>query len=195
MYLKVVDSMFNMLNKLNEVELKNKDFLTISGYYVFIFLLGSVAGFIYEELFYLLIDGVIKKCGFLYGFYLPVYGFGAVFMAFLLKRFKKNPLVVFFLAMIVTGVVEYITGVVLFSVYHKTWWDYSGLLLNIGGYVCLRSVLSFAVGGLLLIYVAEPLVVRLINYFKKNTLIYSMVFIIFIFLFDFILTLLFRNAL
>ena len=65
-------------------------------------------------------------------------GVGAVFMLWLLKRFKKRPWLVFLLAMIITGIVEYITGVLMFEIYHKTWWDYTGLFLNINGYVCLR---------------------------------------------------------
>ena len=136
------------MNKKREI-----DKTTIICTYIIIFLIGAIVGFIYEELYCLIIDKELVKRGFLYGPYLPVYGFGAIIMTYLLKRFKKNPLVVFLLAMLITGIVEYITGYLMFTIYHRSWWDYTGLLLNINGYVCLRSVLTFGIGGLLLIYI------------------------------------------
>ena len=115
--------MFEKLEKLNLVrydfDVKDKIFL-----YIFIFLIGSIVGFVYEEFFYFIFENTLEKRGFLYGPYLPVYGFGAVLMVVFLKRFKKNPLVVFLLAMIVTGVLEYFTGYILWELYHKMWWTY-----------------------------------------------------------------------
>lgn len=171
------------------------DLRTKNCVYVLIFLIGAVVGFIYEEIFYFVFDHELVKRGFLYGPYLPVYGFGAVAMVFLLKRFKKDPLVVFLLAMLVTGVLEYFTGFLLWEVYDKIWWDYSGLFLNIGGYVCLRSVLTFAVGGLLLIYIIEPLVYKLVSIAKGKMLFMWSQVICFMFVIDFIFTMIFRNTL
>ncbi len=36
--------------------------------------------------------------------------------------------------------------------------DYTTAFMNIGGFVCLRSVLSFGVGALILIYIVDPAV-------------------------------------
>ena len=47
-------------------------------YLVLIFLFGSLVGFIYEELFYLIVDKKIVYQGFLYGPYLPIYGWGCL---------------------------------------------------------------------------------------------------------------------
>lgn len=180
---------FNKINTINyNFDTKKKICLL-----VLIFLAGSLAGFIYEEIFYLITDHELVKRGFLYGPYLPVYGFGAVLMALLLKRFKKNPLIVFILAMLVTGILEYLTGYLLWEIYHKMWWDYTGLFLNIDGYVCLRSVISFGVGGLLLIYIIEPLISKLISKIT-NYKIYIVSYITcVVFVFDLILTLIFRQ--
>ena len=95
--------------------------------------------------------------------------------------------------MLVTGVLEYIAGVLLYEIYHKTWWSYEGLFLNIDGYVCLRSVFSFAIGGLLLIYLLEPLICKLVSKMKKKNVIIISLFMMGIILIDFGLTLLFRN--
>ena len=186
--------MIKTLNKLNSDDYKF-DKKTKIGIYIFIFLIGAIIGFIYEEIFCLLFDHELVKRGFLYGPYLPVYGFGAVLMIMLLKRFKKNPLIVFLLAMLLTGILEYFTGYLLFQIYHKTWWDYTGLFLNIDGYVCLRSVLTFGIGGLLLIYIVDPLVCKLAAKAKNYQFAILSFAIVCVFFVDFIFTMIFRNSL
>lgn len=186
-----------MLEKLESLNQKKYDFDLKTKFCIslIIFLIGSVIGYIYEVIYCLLIDNELVNRGFLYGPYLPVYGFGAVFMVWLLKRFKKNPLVVFLLAMLVTGIVEYITGYLMFHIYHRTWLDYTGLFLNINGYVCLRSVLTFAIGGLILIYIIEPLVCKYIQNTNSNKYLFVSSFGIFIIVLDFVITLIYRNTL
>ncbi len=188
--MKVVDDMewFNNLNKKKYKFDKKKIFLL----FVLIFLIGSIAGFIYEEIFYFIDKKEIVKRGFLYGPYLPVYGFGAIAMLFL-KKFKKNPLVVFLFSMLVAGIVEYITGYLLWEVYNSRWWDYTGLFLNINGYVCLRSVLTFGIGGLLLIYIIEPLISMFVNKVRNSHVNIWPILIILMFLIDLTFTLIFRN--
>lgn len=163
--------------------------------YVLIFFLGSIIGFIYEELFYLLVDKKLVYQGFLYGPYVPVYGIGAVIMLPTLKKYKKNPLIVFFGAMFLTGILEYFIGWLMKTLYHRTWWDYTGLLLNINGYVCLRSVLTFAIGGIILIYLLEPLVNKFVEKRSEKFIKYIPIIIISVFTIDLILTLLFRYTL
>lgn len=114
------------LKKLNE---KNYNFKGIDKVklYLFIFIAGAFAGYIYEVIFELIESGTFVNKGFYYGPYLPVYGFGAVFISLLLNKFKKYPVVVFFLAILITGILEYFTGYIMFEIYHRTWWDYTGL--------------------------------------------------------------------
>jgi len=149
------------------------DFITEIKFYILIFLTGGLAGYIYEVIFYLLTEGILINRGFLYGPFLPVYGWGALLMTILLR-----PIAVFFLAAIITGVLEYLTGHIMFLIWNKRWWDYTGLFLNINGYVCLRSVISFAIGGLLLIYMVVPLLRKLIK--KTPPWIINTIIIIFL---------------
>ena len=160
--------------------------------YFLIFLICSVIGWIYEEIYFLLSDHTLTNRGFLYGPYLPIYGAGAVLITILLKRFKKNALVFFLLTMLVTGILEYAVGFVLLEVWDKRLWDYTGMFLNLGGFICLRSLVSFAVGGLLLIYFAEPLINNITNKFSKLVDTLTLIFIPLIFVIDFIFSLLFR---
>ena len=121
-----------------------------------IFFVASIIWLIYDMIFYKVTENILENRGFLYGPYVPVYGFGAILIVLLLKRFKKNPLILFVGMALVTGILELIVGEFMVAVWHKRWWDYTGLFLNIDGQVCLRSVLSFAIGGLGLIYLIEP---------------------------------------
>ena len=186
-----------MLDKLKKLNDFNFEFVGKNKFYylVIVFFIASIVGWIYEVLFYLLFDGVLVNRGFLYGFYVPVYGMGALLIVILLKRFKKNLVIFFVLTMIVTGVLEYAIGALMFGLYHKTWWSYDGLFLNINGYVCLRSVVSFAVGGLLLIYVVEPLIAAFCYYIGKAKLAILAYSIIGIFIIDLVCTLMFRHPL
>lgn len=157
-----------------------------------IFFIGCIAGWIYEEIFYYVAEGIIVNRGFLYGPYLPVYGLGALLIYLLLNRFKKQPLLVFLLSFVITGVVEYLTGLWMWEVYHKRWWDYTGLFLNIDGYVCFRSLFTFAIAALALIYVFVPLIDKLINKMGKKASFALSLTIGIIMIIDLILTLLFR---
>lgn len=192
-YNKGSDNMIDKFVKMNAKEYKF-DIKTKICILVFIFFIGTISGWIYEQIFYYFTEDTLAKRGFLYGPYLPVYGFGAVFICLLLKRFKKNPLVIFLLTMIVTGVLEYVTGVILWEIYGKMWWTYEGLFMSIGNYVCLRSVITFAIGGLLLIYLIEPLLLKYVYGLDRKNVYSFTAIIVLVFVIDFVFTLLYRNT-
>ena len=150
---------------------------------IFFSFVGCFLGWIYEECFSIIIEHQLVNRGFLYGPYVPVYGFGAILIVLLLKRFKKNPLILFVGMALVTGILELIVGEFMVAVWHKRWWDYTGLFLNIDGQVCLRSVLSFAIGGLGLIYLIEPYINKFnekINNKNKKTVCIAIIAIMII---------------
>ena len=68
---------------------------------------------------------------------------------------------------LVSGVVEYLTGWFLYTFFGGLrLWDYNTEIWNwgnINGYICLRSILLFAFSGIFLIYVALPMVERLMD--------------------------------
>lgn len=160
-------------------------------YWSLVFLFGAIIGWIYEEGFSILIEKTLENRGFMYGPYLPVYGFGSVFLICFLKKYKKYPILIFLLSILITGTLEYITGYLMQTIFNRTWWDYTGLFMNLDGYVCLRSVLNFAVLTLLLIYFVEPFINYLIKKQEKTVTIISTSSYIVIII-DLIITLLFR---
>lgn len=114
-----------------------------------IFLTGALVGWVYEEIFYWITEGLLRNRGVLYGPWLPVYGIGALVL-YALKPFRKKPVLLFLLGVGVTGAVEGFVGLLSIHCFGLRLWDYRGEFGNIGGIVCVRSVMTFAAGGLLL---------------------------------------------
>ena len=56
-----------------------------------IFVFGGFFGFLYEELFYLIDLGYLVKRGTTFGPWIPIYGFGALFIVLITTRFNQIP--------------------------------------------------------------------------------------------------------
>ncbi len=161
-------------------------------YLFLIFMVVCFVGWIYEEIFYLFTEGMLRNRGLLYGPWLPIYGIGALGI-YALKPLKRNPILLFTLCIAVSGVVEYIIGFAGIHLFGLRLWDYRGLFLNISGIICFRSVISFGVMGLAFHYVLEPMGERL--YAKTpaviiKTFCFMLVVLLFI---DCIMSFLFRT--
>ena len=64
--------------------------------YLSIFFLGSLVGYIYEVIFYFLMENRLDNAGLLFGPWLPIYGIGALLITFMSKYLKNKPLICFF---------------------------------------------------------------------------------------------------
>ena len=87
-------------------------------------------------------------------------------------RFRKKPFLVFLISFITCGLLEYFSGL---GIYIFTggdrYWNYNTEILNFGnidGFVCLRSVMFFAVASLFLIYVVLPLLLFLAKHINRK---------------------------
>ena len=161
-------------------------------YLILIFISGAFAGYIYEVIFYYFTEGSLANRGILFGPWLPIYGVGCVLLYYL-KPFKKNPLLLFFLCMLVTGVVEYIIGLISIYIFDMRLWDYRGLFMNIQGIVCLRSVVSFGIGGLLFHYLLEPWLEKKFKRVHFSTEKKLATIFVLLFMLDVIMSYFFRN--
>ena len=135
---------------------------------ILVMVTSGICGFIYELLFYRIDLGYFVKRGSSYGPWIPIYAFGGLAYAILVYRFKDKPPLVFLLCVIVSGLLEYATGWFLYNICNTRLWDYNTEIWNfgnVGGYVCLRSVLVFGLAGLMLIYVVIPMLVRIMKRF------------------------------
>ena len=177
----------------SENSLQNKtqtaDFLC---YLFIIFLAGCLVGWFYEEIFYWITEGMLRNRGVLYGPWLPIYGIGALGI-YALKPVKTHPVRLFLLSSAVAGIVEYIIGFGGLHLFGLRLWDYRGLLLNIDGIICLRSVVSFAVMGLLCLYLMEPVLERMAARIRPKTAHTVCLALLLVFAADCILSALFRT--
>ena len=161
-------------------------------YLFLIFLTGSLAGWIYEEIFYWFTEGMLRNRGILYGPWLPIYGIGSVGI-YALKPVKNNPVLLFSLCAIVAAVVEYIIGFIGISFFDMRLWDYRGLFLNLHGIICFRSIMSFAVMGVVFHYLLEPTSEKIVNNAGRNIIWNVCLLLLVLFIIDCILSALFRT--
>lgn len=131
---------------------------------ILIFFSFALFGWIWECTLQILQDGHFVNRGSLYGPWVPIYGFGGIGLVVLLKRFVDKPILTFFLAIVVCGILEGGTGWYLDAVRGMRYWDYTNFYFNINGYVCLESLLVFGLGGCMFIYLLAPM---LDTYFNK----------------------------
>ena len=87
----------------------------------------------------------------------------------LLKRFAKKPLLTFFLAIVVCGVVEYLSAWLLWEIKGMYWWNYTGYFLNLHGRICAEGLLVFGLGGCAFIYIAAPFFDEIYRRIPKRT--------------------------
>lgn len=124
------------------------------------FAIYSLAGWIYESLLCSVRERKWINRGFLNGPYCPIYGAGAVLDLVLLGNIR-NPVVLFFAGMLVTGILEYLTSWLLETLFHARWWDYRYLRFQIHGRVCLLGGLVFGTMTVVLIYGIHPWTARM----------------------------------
>ncbi len=132
----------------------------------------------------------LSNRGFLFGPYLPIYGFGGVIMIALSHLIPQDNFALVFLVAMATGVVlEYATSYVLEKIFRLRWWDYSQTdKLNLRGRICLRNALKFGFGGLLFVYLLMPGLNSLINAIPRELQITITVIMTVIYLLDFIVS-------
>ena len=179
----------------------NFDKSTLLGIICLIIVISGVFGFLYEFVFYYFNSGMTefywRGSNFLP--WINIYAIGAVFIFFLLYKKRKNPLLVFFASMLITGILEYIGGWMLYEFQDGLrCWDYNSEILNFGninGFVCLRSVLFFGFSSLLLIYLIVPLCFYLAKKMNKKIFLIITIGLCSIFLFDELYNLIFARIL
>lgn len=125
------------------------------------FVLYSLLGWVYETFFCTLQNRRWCNRGLLISPCCPIYGAGAVLDVLVCTRFAANPFLVFFICMAGSAVLEYLTSLVLEKVFHTSCWDYSTFPLNLHGRICLPAAFCFGVGGVLVLYLLQPVLLSL----------------------------------
>lgn len=179
--------------------MKYKDYLeknhsfdkkTMLGIFCMIIVIGGVFGFLYEYLFYFF-NGGMKEFYYRGGNFLPwinIYATGSVMIYILTYKYRKNPLKVFLISVISTGLLEYFSGLGIYIIGDGLrYWDYNTEILNFGninGFICLRSVMFFGLSALLLMYIIIPFCFHVASKSNKKVFLIVTISICSIFLAD-----------
>ena len=163
---------------------------TMLGIFCMIIVIGGVFGFLYEYFFYFF-NGGMKEFYYRGGNFLPwinIYATGSVMIYILTYKYRKNPLKVFLISVISTGLLEYFSGLGIYIIGDGLrYWDYNTEILNFGninGFVCLRSVMFFGLSALLLMYVIVPFCFHVASKSNKKVFLIVTISICSIFLAD-----------
>lgn len=154
-----------------------------------IILISAIFGFIYETIFYRIDLGYFVKRGYTIGPWLPIYATGGLLIYLNNIKNKNNILKIFINSAVMCGLLEFIVGYLLLHISHIRLWDYNTEILNygnIGGYICLRSVLFFGLSGVFLMNIVLPLITKIINKYQSKKTEYITIFLGGLFCIDFI---------
>lgn len=130
---------------------------SIATYFLY-FIIISVCGWIMEITLQLIQKHKFSDRGFLIGPYCPIYGCGGLLITLCLTGLEEHPVALFSMAILICGVLEYLTSYVMEKLFHARWWDYSENKYNINGRVCLETIIPFGILGLILIYFINPFI-------------------------------------
>jgi len=89
--------------------------------------------------------------------YILMYGIGGSVLIWCFKPLAKEPILLFFVGMLVLTIFEYATSVICEYFMGITLWDYSNMFLNYQGRVCLRSSLAWGVLSVVSVKLLAPL--------------------------------------
>lgn len=159
-------------------------------YYVNIFFIFSFMGFLFENLLNIFTNDTFNS-GILYGPWTFIYGIGVLLMAivykflqqFHLKKWKEVVLFYIIITVVMT-LVEFSGGMLIETIFHRTYWDYTNMRFNYGKYICLEVSLAW---GLLATFITY-LVLPFINKIEKKIPWFVSVGLIILFILDIVFT-------
>ena len=153
---------------------------TVRQYFLY-FLMYSIIGWIYE----VFLEVVVYRWGFsnrgvLYGPYCVIYGFGALLLIFSLTKLKNSgiklgpvpiaPVLVFIGIVVISTTVELIGSYIMEAATGGWMWDYTRFALNYEGRIALNPSLRFGIGGMVFLYVLQPLFERTVGRMSRRAL-------------------------
>ena len=118
----------------------------------------SFFGWVWETCYVSVKSGKFVNRGFINGPLCTIYGFGAVSVYMILRPFSDNLLYLYLGGIVVATALEYVTAVLMESIFHTSWWDYSDNKFNLQGRICLGASLGWGAFTVILFKVLHPFV-------------------------------------
>ena len=147
---------------------KAKTFANLCIKLFWIFLIGSVFGYVAEMLYSLVYTRtLVFRQGLLYGPFVQVYGFGAIAYYLLVSKIRE-PKQVFFAGMLMGGILEYLCSFFQEIFFGTVSWDYTNLFLNVNGRTCLLYCLYWGIIGVVYLKLFFPLFEKIYIIWERN---------------------------
>jgi len=155
-------------------------------YYVALFAIYSFMGWIIEVIYRSITQRKFVNAGFLFGPFIPLYGFGALFLILLQHFFQSwHVLPRLFIFGLALTVLEYMVGYFAERIFKLTLWDYSEYKFNLHGRVCLLFLVIWAFLGFIFITFIHPAVLQYATFLKGAYLQTAAIALIIYYAFDF----------
>lgn len=158
-------------------------------FYLAYFFIYSIIGWLAETCFVMLKSKKFVDRGFLIGPYCPIYGCGSLIMILYLTQYKNNILTVFILGVVICSILEYLTSYIMEILFKTRWWDYSNHKFNLNGRICGQNCLLFGLGGIVVIYLLQPILVKLLISIPTNIFVVITSILLILFAADFLISL------
>ena len=171
--------------------MKSSNYLDSIKKYFLYFIFYAVLGWCYETVLEVFIyRWGFSNRGFLFGPYLPIYGFGALAFIICLRKLKEKkikigsisitPILVFLGIMGIATSIELVTSYGL-QIFTGSWlWDYKSYDFNFQGRIALNPSVRFGIGGMVFMYIFQPLLDKALRNAdpKKLTVIFKILVVI-----------------
>lgn len=142
--------------------------VTIS-HIILLFAVYAFMGWIIEVIYRSATQRVFINAGFLYGPFVPLYGFGALLLILLELFIHPWPLLIKIVVYgIILTLIEYITGIILEKTFKLKLWDYSDNKFNFQGRICLLFSLLWTAIAVIFVIFIHPAVLRYFQSLKTS---------------------------
>lgn len=135
--------------------------------YILLFFMYSFLGWLWEVIINIVRKRKFINRGFLIGPYCPIYGYGILLITILLKKYQDDVVITFIMSILIAGILEYYTSLIMEKIFNARWWDYTYKKFNINGRVCLDVLIFFGVLACLIVYFANPFFMQILSIFKS----------------------------
>ena len=138
---------------------------------IVLFAIYSFMGWIIEVVYRSITQRQLINAGFLYGPFVPLYGFCTCFIILLESLIHTWPLPIKFIAYgIILTTIEYLTGFIFEKAFQLKLWDYSENKFNIHGRVCLLFSMVWAFMAIIFIIFIHPAVLNYVQSLDRSFL-------------------------
>lgn len=161
--------------------------------WLFFFYTYCFLGWCFESAYVSICTHKFVNRGFMRGPFLPIYGSGAIMMYVVSMPFQHNIVLTYLAGCVGATALEYITGVLMETLFHIRYWDYSNKKFNFQGHICLSSTLAWGFFTILMTRVIHRPIEHFVLGIPRTVLGYATFFLTVYIVADFALS--FKTAL